>query len=42
MKYKVIKYGRGNKHVIYNAKGYVVFLGSDKGTIEYYKSKNKE
>jgi hypothetical protein len=41
MKYKMIKYGKNNKHVIYNNKGYVVFIGSDRKTIEFYMSKNK-
>ena len=40
MKYKMIKYGKNNKHVIYNNKGYVVFIGTDRKTIEFYMSKN--
>ena len=42
MKYKLIKYGRSNKHVIYNHKGYVVFIGTDRNIIDFYRNKNKE
>jgi hypothetical protein len=42
MKYKMIKYGKKNKHVIYNSKGYVVFIGSHRQTIQYYLDKNKK
>jgi hypothetical protein len=42
MKYKMIKYGKNNKHVIYNNKGYVVFIGTDRKTINHYKDQNNK
>ena len=42
MKYQMIKYGKNSKHVIYNNKGYVVFIGADRKTINYYMDQNKK